>query len=145
MVFYTINILKPANYKIFLFSCIKYIIIRNNICIYASDIKNIFLSCKSRVVAARPVWSGGSQGRGRPFTRSPIRPFPPPRRRLPPSPAIAIHAGIHVHADPRIHTMTLADLSSSPLTRVVPFAHSLSSRATTTCFSPFPSLESSPL
>lgn len=32
---------------------------------------------RGRVVAARPVWSGGSQGRGRPFTRSPV-PSPPP-------------------------------------------------------------------
>lgn len=29
------------------------------------------------MVAARPVWSGGSQGRGRPFTRSPMPPVSP--------------------------------------------------------------------
>lgn len=49
------------------------------------------------MVAARPVWSGGSQGRGRPFTRSPIRPLPPPRHRLPPS--LYVHASIHVYTD----------------------------------------------
>lgn len=35
---------------------------------------------RGRVVAARPVWSGGSQGRGRPFTRSPV-PLSPSSRR----------------------------------------------------------------
>lgn len=48
-----------------------------------------------RMVAAQPVWSGGSQGRGRPFTRS----LPPPRTFLlcSPSPSAIYHTYIHTY------------------------------------------------